>query len=469
MRRAALLAATVAVLGCAARAHGPRVLPALAQEGEIFVYLQPFPEEASRLALSLEAVSAARNDGTEVPLELLLPEIAGASATRQRLLASGRVPPGRYTALVMRFRRATLTRDEGPADLLVGNEPVRVDLALELPAGAARVVRLVLGARSLDTDFGFASAFRAGSAAPEGSQVPLSAYVSSTASASVAVLDRRTKQVTAVIAAGREPQGIALDPAAQRAYLALAAEDQLEVLDLATGHDLQRVMLRAGDDPREVALTPDGRTAIVIGPRSNSVTFVDTRSGMVMDRVGTGQEPWALLLGPGGRRAYVLNRLSNDITVVDVGNRAVVGTLSTEPEPIRAAVNRNESRLYVVHRGSPYMKIFSLPDLSTVARLYVGLGSSAVRVDSRTDRIYVANAGEARLQVYDANAQLPVDSIPIPGPASYLTIDDVENALVVVIPSQRAVAFVDLTSRRVVGVADVGPEPFQAAVVGERP
>jgi YVTN family beta-propeller protein len=469
MRRAALLAATAAVIACAPRVHAPRVLEPLGHEGELLVYLQPFPEEAARLALSVEAVRAVRSDGAEVPLELLLPEIAAGTASRQRLLASGRVPPGRYTTLAVKLRRATLARDEGPADLLVGSDPVRIDLAVELPAGGARVVRVTVPPRPVDESFDLATAFRSSSAAPEGSQVPLSTYVPSTASASVAIIDRRTKQVTAVIPTGREPQGLAVDALAQRGYVALAGEDQLEVIDLATGHDLNRVMLRAGDDPREVALTRDGRVALVTNPRSNTLSFVDTRSGMVVDRVATGQEPGPLLLGPGGRRAYVLNRRSNDITVVDVGNRAVAGTLAAEPEPIRAAINRDETRLYVVHRGSPYLKVFSLPDLGTVTRLHVGLGASAVRVDSRTDLVYVASASEARVQVFDPRALLPMDAIALPGPASFLTIDDVENTLVAVLPAQRAVAFVDLTSRRLVGVADVGPEPFQAAVVGERP
>lgn len=369
----------------------------------------------------------------------------------------------------MKLRRATLAADEGPVDLLLGEEPVRVALALELPRGAARLVRLALaGGQPLDQEFVFGGAFRASVLAAANTVVQLSGYCPSTSGATLAVFDRRSKQVTAMVPTGREPVGIAVDALAQRAYVALAGEDQVQVIDLATGADLQRIQLRGGDEPREVALTPDGKLAVTVNPRSSTATFIDTASGTVLDRVPTGQEPSSLVMGRGGRRAYVLNRRSNDVTVVDVGNRAVVATAATEPEPLRAALNRAESRLYVVHRGSAYMRVFSLPDLATVNRIYVGLGASAVRVDTRTDRVYVASAGEARIQIFDPASLLPVDAIQLPAPASYLTIDDLENALLAVLPSLQAVAFVDLTSRRLLSLADVGPDPYLVAVVGER-
>jgi YVTN family beta-propeller protein len=467
MGRAAFIVATLA-LGCAARPHAPASLAPLDDEGSIHVYLQPFPEDAARLALSFASIAVARADGTEVPLEVALPE-AGGSPARQRLLASGRLPPGRYGAVVLRLRRATLAGDEGPVDLLVGEGPVRVDLALDLPKGAARLVRLALRpGQALDREFEFGGAFAASVLAPANAMVQVSGYCTSPPGATVAVFDRRSKEVTAVIPTGREPEGIALDPLAQRGYVALAGEDQVEVIDLATGTDLKRILLRAGDGPREVGLTPDGRVAITVNERSSTASFVDTEAGAVVERVPTGQEPWSLVMGRGGRRAYVLNRRSNSVTVLDLGNRAVAGEVPTDPEPLRADIDGAETRLYVVHRGSAYMNVYSLPDLAPTGRIFVGLGASAVRVDARNGRVYVASAEERRIQVFEPGSLLPVDAIEVPGPVSFLALDDIENALVAVMPSLRAIAFVDRTSRRVVGVADVGPEPYQAAVVRER-
>ena len=40
--------------------------------------------------------------------------------------------------------------------------------------------------------------------------------------------------------------GVAVDPRSRRAYVALSGEDQVEVLDLATGEDRRRIALRTG-------------------------------------------------------------------------------------------------------------------------------------------------------------------------------------------------------------------------------
>jgi hypothetical protein len=96
----------------------------------------------------------------------------------------------------------------------------------------------------------------------------------------------------------------------------------------------------------------------------------------------------------------------------------------------------------------------------------VGLGGSALKVDPRTDLLYVGRAGDRRLSVYDPVGLIPVDEIELPAPASYLVIDDAENALLALLPD--GVAVVDLTRRRVKARLDVPAVPFGLSVAGER-
>jgi DNA-binding beta-propeller fold protein YncE len=239
------------------------------------------------------------------------------------------------------------------------------------------------------------------------------------------------------------------------------------VLDLSTGEDLARIKLRGGDEPSDLALTPDG-LVLVVNLGSNSLGFVDPASGILLDRLATGLDPWTLRLDRDGRRAYVLHRRTGEITVVDVAGRAVARTVATDPEPLAAQLNRAGTRLYVVHRGSAYMTVLSVPDLTVANRLFVGLGASALEVDPRTDLVYVGHADERRIQVFDPTSLAPIDRIELPAPVSYLLLDRTENALLAVMPSAGAVAFVDLASRRVTGVVDVGADALRVAIPGER-
>jgi YVTN family beta-propeller protein len=470
MRRRSLIAVAAVALGaCHPQGHVFRALPALADdEGEAFVYLDPLRADAARLAFGIESVAAVTTgDGTPVPLQVVHPDVTGASVPRQLLLAWGRLPAGDYAALLVKVTRATLSRGDRPADLVVAKDAVRVEVPIPVIRGRSAVLALQLdAARAVTPDYRFVLALSG--SVPAQANVPLTGYCTNAGLANVTVFDKHARRVTAVFASGREPQGIALDASRNRAFIALSREDQLEILDLLSGTDVGRVTLLSGDRPREVALTPDGRTLVVINEASNSAAFVDPSSGTELGRVATGEEPWSLLVDRAGRRAYVLNRRGNSITVLDVPSRAVVTTIATEPEPVRATLNRAGDRLYVAAEGSTYLTGYSVPDYAVARRVFVGLGAEVVKVDTRNDLLYVGGRGDPTLQVFDPVSPLPVNTIELPAGASYLAIDDLENTMLALLPGARTLAFVDLTARRVVGQIDVGLDPFQPTVVGER-
>jgi YVTN family beta-propeller protein len=465
-----LAAALVLLLlaACHVRARAPQALPALEEEGEVRVYLQPYPDDAARLAFTLAGASAIRPDGSEAPLEVSLPEVSVAAATAERLVATGRLPAASYGGIALRVGRATLARGDEVADLLVDAEPVRVDVPFAVERGRAVVVRLSLRRQAIASAFEFADAFAGVALAPENSAIQLAGFCSTPALAGLVVFDRRAHAVTGVLPTGRQPLGIALDRGALRAYVALSGEDRIQVLDLVSGEELRRIPLRPGDEPRELALTADGALLVTTNAGSDSVSFIDTASGAVIETVRTGEDPSAIVIGRGERRAYVLSRRAHTLTVIDLANRAVVATVPTEPEPLRAQLSRDGTRLYLVARGSAYLTVFSVPEMTEVRRVFVGLGAAALKVDPRTDLVYVGRGDEGRIQVFDPISELPVDSIQVPGPVSYLALDDVENALVAVIPSLRQVAFVDVTRKRLAGTVDLGGEPYQVVLLGER-
>jgi YVTN family beta-propeller protein len=294
-----------------------------------------------------------------------------------------------------------------------------------------------------------------------------SAYCTAAAASAVTVLDRRLREVVAVMPTGRGPQGLALDPLLGRAYVALSGDDAVQVIDLAAREDLPRIRMQPGDRPGELALTPDARTLVVVNAGSRTAAFLDPVAGLELGRVAVGEEPSAMLLDRSGRRAYVVNRRSARITVLDLANRAVAGSIATDPEPLRVAINRAGTRLYAIHAGSAYLGVWSLPDLAPAGRYFVGLGATALKVDPRTDLVYVGRS-DRRLEIYDPLAFVPVDSIELPGEPGWLSIDDAENALLALLPAAGSLAAVDLNARRVVSRVDVLPAPHALALAGER-
>lgn len=464
-------APTAAVLACALAgclAHDAwRAAAPLEREGELHVYLQPLPRGAERLALGLASVEALSTTGETVPLRLIAPDVSGAEAPAQRLLARGRLAPGSYAGLLLRFRSARLVAPRGASDLPVAAEPRRVDSPFAVAARRAVVLALTLETPR-PPEAG--TAFEPRLAAAVG-RMPLpqrAAFCSDAAGHALAVVDKHDRQVVGVLPTGRGPEGLALDARPSRVYLALSGEDQVAVVDVGTGDEVLRFPLRPGDRPREVALSADGRTLVVTNPGSSSVAFLDASSGMELGRIDTGQAPGPLLLDRGGQRGYVLNQVSLTLTAFDVRSRTVTATASTEAQPVRAGLNRAGTRLYVAHAASPNVAVLSLPTLAPAGRLVVGAGAGALLVDSRTDLVYVASRDRGRVQIFDPFSLMPVSEIEVPAPVTRMAIDDAENALFALMPAARAVAVVDLSTGRQSASFDVGEAPYQLTMAGER-
>jgi YVTN family beta-propeller protein len=462
-----LAALLVAGPGCAAlRAAGPPPRPPLGAEAEVRVYALPLPRDAELLSFAVEAVSLLRREDGGIPLGLAQRELSGAQRRGQRLLATARVPPGDYAGLSIKVAAATVAREGPPTRLLVEAEPARAELGFRLGAGETAVLWLQLAPAPIRSEFSFAPRFTATLPSRTAPQAAL--YCTDGAGASVTVADRVARVVTGLIPVAGTPRGIAVDPLAARAYVALERESQLQVLDLAYGTDLGRIPLLPGDGPTDVALAAD-RRLVVVNERSRTVAFVDPDAMVELGRVAVGDAPGALLLDRAGRRAFVVNRASATVTVLDVANRAVFGTITTDPEPVRVGLSRDGTRLYVVHRGSSYLSSWALPSLAPVSRVYVGLGATTLRVDARSDLIYVSRGAERVIAVHDPVSLQQIDRFDVPGEATYLAIDDAENALVAVIPERGVVAVIELTSRKLLAELPVGPEPYTVAFVGERP
>jgi YVTN family beta-propeller protein len=462
--------AVAVLLGCAGcGALTPRSVsrPLLETEGEILLYLQPLGLETQRLNVTLASLSAVRADGAAVPLELAIKQLPGDGAERQRLLARGRVPPGSYRGLEVVVGRATLMATEGLTELLVSKEPTAVPAGFTVQARHANVLSLTFRYdASLQTGFSFSPQF--GVVVPPRPLPQLDGVTSNSGSNDLTLFDKRRREVFAVVTTGREPQGVALGPGLSRMYVALAGEDRVAVFDLTTAEPLPDVRMTAGDRPRELVISPDGRTVVVLNGGSNSLSFMDASSAMEVARVATGSEPVSLLVDRSFRRAYVLNQTSASMTVIDLATRTVAATVGTDPLPIRAQLNRAGNRLYVVHGGSPQMLVYSLPDLSVIARINVGLGAASLKIDPRSDMIYLAKRDDPRLYVYDATSLIPIDFFDVSGGVSWLAIDDTENTLLALMPSLRGVAVIDLASRRELGIVPVDDEPYMVTVAEER-
>jgi YVTN family beta-propeller protein len=245
-----------------------------------------------------------------------------------------------------------------------------------------------------------------------------------------------------------------------RAYVAVSGEDVVAALDLLEGRVRDRVALRAGDRPRDVALTPDGRTLVVANSGSDTVSFVDPISAIELERVPVAGRPSSLLMDRDGRRAFVLAERSSSIAVLSISSRSVIGAVAVDSGPVRARFSgRSDERILVAHAESPYLTVIDSRSLTVQQRVYVGAGARALEVDPRSGRIFLARARTRRIEVFDPASFLPIAEIPVPGEVSWMAIEAEGNGLGVLLRDPAEVRIVGIVGMDTVVRAPLGPDP----------
>lgn len=428
-RTVSVAVATLLVCGCALQpAEGGRPASGAPEAVDVVVVVA-----SSQARLPAESVVAIRADGAELPMR----EEKG----RGRLWLTGTLPPGEYTGLAIRAPEST-----------------RLAGSFQVPARGAVVLMAKTGGRSEAT---VAPADKIASGVMGLASVP--------AWDAVAVFDKRSGDLAALLPAGRSPSGIAIDVERSRAYVAARRDDTIASLDLLEGRLRETIPLRAGDSPVDLALTPDGGTLLVANSGSDTVSFVDPLATIETTRLEIGSRPTSIVVDDAGRRAYVVTERAGGVAVVDVASRTVVGTIATESGPRIARLGgRNGGTLYVAHDASPYLTVADTTTFATTGRVYVGPRARALAVDPRSGRIFLARAGTGTIEEFDPTSLLPVERIPVPGEVRWLSIEREGNGLGIAIADPPEIRVVRIVGRETASRTELGAPPAAVRFVEAR-
>lgn len=168
--------------------------------------------------------------------------------------------------------------------------------------------------------------------------------------------------------------------AATNADGAVIGQGRLFVFDTATSQELTGGALFIGVGPHALALSPDGRWALVTNEQDDSVTVVDatglrlTRALLLPNQEDMALETSHIVTTPNGRYAFVATRRDHAVTVLDMATwtlRRPVVIGEAEVESISLAVTPAGDRLYIALRtdtdGYYYYYAPSAPNLYTMS------------------------------------------------------------------------------------------------------
>jgi YVTN family beta-propeller protein len=433
---------------------------------EVQIYLQPVPPEARRLQWTLGDLKFIRSDGVQFPLTLPTENLKGSDLEeRQTQLASGFLPPGTYSGVSLTITKASITREDGDAALLVPEDPLNFPGPFELDSSEVLTLFLNLDPVGLVTGgFRFSPTFEL--VLPSRDLTSLIGYMTLPEADRIMIFNRKTMRVTGALATGRNPTGISVDADRGLAYVAVTGDDAVQIIDVFQGLVRERVPLRTSDGPVDLALTEDGQVLLSANYASDTVSVIDPVQAVETERIQVGRGPTSVIVSRNGTRAYVTCSQSSTLSVIDLSTRTLSATLSLEETtPLTAALDREEESLFIVSGDSPNLTVVDTVALAVTDKIYIGTGSVSIVVDDLSGLALVGRKFSNEVSIVDPTALMPVDTIRLEGAAGHMTIDRQENALLVTIPDRRILQKVNLVSKRVMAKMSIDAVPSEVAVL----
>jgi YVTN family beta-propeller protein len=144
------------------------------------------------------------------------------------------------------------------------------------------------------------------------------AYVSDGASSTVTVLDLVYLRRDRVLAVGRNPTGLAVNPVRNEVYAVNTGSNSVTVIDATKNNVVATIGVR--NRPYFIAVSPEGHRAYVPDAGSNTVSVIDLDARRQIAVVATGEGPGVARVAPDNRTLVVTNEVAGSVSVYSIND-----------------------------------------------------------------------------------------------------------------------------------------------------
>ena len=287
-------------------------------------------------------------------------------------------------------------------------------------------------------------------------------YVTNSGSDCVTVIDRQQDRVVATIAVDRSPMGIVASPDGNKIYVANSGSNNISVIDTGLSRVINKIA-NFGYSPAELALSEDGLTLYATNPNSDNISVIDTLSNIVSGWIYVGNNPADIVVDQDRRKVYVANKASNSVSIVNVNTSAVEDTVTVGFNPTGVAIHQD--KLYVTNTGSNSISVIDIPSYSVTKTISLSQKPMWL-VSGLSDRIYVSGADNEVSFIYPS-MDMTTRNISVGDLPSQMAVDSLRRKLYVVNTMSEDISVIDLATKRLKTVIQVGRRPHGIALIEE--
>jgi len=229
--------------------------------------------------------------------------------------------------------------------------------------------------------------------------LPPLAYAANFMDNDVTAFDPATGTIVQNVTVGENPGDVALTPDGRRALVANQGSNDVSVVDTQTMKQIARI--KVGKVPATLRITSDGATAWVSNNADNTIQPIDITRLKAGKAVAVGRSPQELAISPDGTTVYVVNQNDNAVMPVDARTGRTGAPMATGAKPLGIALSADGRTAYVGNQGSNDVSVIDLASGTTLRRIAAGVQPQGLALSADGATLYVADAGTDTVSVLD--------------------------------------------------------------------
>jgi YVTN family beta-propeller protein len=213
------------------------------------------------------------------------------------------------------------------------------------------------------------------------------------------------------------PEGVAVSPTGDRAYIATSGHGRLFVLDTATNTFVTNIVLNG--DPFGVWINPSGTRVYVAASSGNVVYVVDTATNAVLTSIPVPGGPRGLVVSPDGTRVYTANFNAGTVSKIDTATNTVLGSVTLpngpfgSPLPEELVITPDGATLYVAKTNTFEVAVIDTASNTLLTNINTQNGPQGIAINPAGTRVYVGHGFAGVIKVIDTATNTVADTINV--------------------------------------------------------
>ena len=220
---------------------------------------------------------------------------------------------------------------------------------------------------------------------------------------------------------GNQPHEIAVSPDGRLAAIVSYGGESIDIFDIAAMEKIETVSLAPARRPHGILWLDDGRI-MATTEGSDSVTIISPPTGEAQQRqtsmISTGQKGSHMLaVTPDKSRAFVTNMQSGTVSVLNLEEMTKITDLPAGTVPEGLAITPDGKTVWVADRSGDMLRIFDAESLEELAMIKTGKFPIRVAISPDGKTAVTSNLGDGALGLFDVATLEPAGEINVSGSA----------------------------------------------------